>query len=278
MSRFAFACLLMVLLPTSAPAQAKRVETVAIKSGPLKLHALLFLPPGRGPFPAALINHGSSSSDESRRNRMSQAMSVSAVFVRHGYAVLWLFRRGTALSSGQGEPAGDVMARALARGGSPARNRAQLQALDSELGDVEAGLAYLRSQTVVDKQRIVVVGHSFGGTLSLLLAQKEPALCAVVDFAGGAGSWTLSPPLRERMLTAVRSSRVPTFVIHAANDYSLSPAQAFAAEHDRTGRPEQVKVYPAVGSDTEAGHAFIYNSIPVWEHDVFLFLDRHTRR
>lgn len=34
-------------------------ETVVVHNGPITLLALLWRPPGRGPFPAILLNHGS---------------------------------------------------------------------------------------------------------------------------------------------------------------------------------------------------------------------------
>ena len=34
-------------------------ETVVVRNGPITLHALLWRPLGRGPFPAILLNHGS---------------------------------------------------------------------------------------------------------------------------------------------------------------------------------------------------------------------------
>jgi hypothetical protein len=39
--------------PTDGP------ETVVVRSGSNTLHALLWRPQGRGPFPAILLNHGS---------------------------------------------------------------------------------------------------------------------------------------------------------------------------------------------------------------------------
>jgi len=34
-------------------------QTVEVRSGTLTLRALLWRPPGKGPFPAILLNHGS---------------------------------------------------------------------------------------------------------------------------------------------------------------------------------------------------------------------------
>ena len=39
-------------------------ETVAVHNGPVTLHALIWRPQGRGPFPAILFNHGSGRTPE----------------------------------------------------------------------------------------------------------------------------------------------------------------------------------------------------------------------
>src|SRR5215831_10623727 len=72
-------------------------ETVVVQSGALKLRGLLWLPAGRTPFPAVLFNHGAGSPDPTK-----QPAILGPVFARHGYAFLYLFRRGAGLSSDQG--------------------------------------------------------------------------------------------------------------------------------------------------------------------------------
>ena len=98
------------------------------------------------------------------------------------------------------------------------------------------------------------------------------ALRATVDFAGAANSWEHSAPLRARLLTAVDQSHTPIFFIQAANDYSIAPSQALAAEMDRVGKPHRIKIYPAFGKTSDDGHAFVYGNVPAWEPDVFAFL------
>src|SRR5215469_17594532 len=164
--------------------QGQPPETVVVQSGALKLRGLLWWPAGRGPFPAVLFNHGSGSIPEPRLPG-----SLGPVFARHGYAFLWLFRRGAGLSSDQGADSGALMARALAEKGQEGRNEVQLQLLEVELGDVTAGLAFLRAQSGVDGGRVAIAGHSFGGQLTLLAAEQDTGLRAAVTFGAAAGSW-----------------------------------------------------------------------------------------
>jgi dienelactone hydrolase len=110
------------------------------------------------------------------------------VFARHGYAFLYLFRRGAGLSAGQGTNSAALMTRAFEERGQQGRNQVQLELLDIEINDVTAGLSFLRAQPDVDASRMACVGHSFGGSLALILAERDPGLRAIVLFGAAAGS------------------------------------------------------------------------------------------
>jgi dienelactone hydrolase len=201
------------------------------------------------------------------------------VFARHGYVFLYLFRRGDGLSGGQGVPSGDIMDRALAAKGQEARNQIQLSLLESdELADARAGVAFLRALPQVDTRRVAVAGHSFGGSLTLLVAESDTTLRAAVVFGGSAGSWERSPELRARLLAAVSRTAAPIFFLHAANDYSVAPAEALSAEMARLDKPHRVTIYPPVGRTPDEGHDFVHLGVATWEPDVFAFLDEHVRR
>lgn len=241
------------------------------------LRAQVWRPSGHGRFPAVLFNHGSYGTDDPLPP--SAPETVGSVFADHGYVLLWLHRQGTGLSSGQGTADGDQMARALRAGGVEGRNRVQLQLLEhEELNEAMAALSRLRAREDVDGRSIGVVGHSFGGSLSLLVAAQNPEIRAGVIFGGAAGSWNQSPALRERLLTAVERISAPILFVHAENDYSIAPGVALAAEMQRLAKPHALKIYPPFGADTRAGHNLIFRSVRTWESDVFAFLDEHLRR
>jgi len=198
------------------------------------------------------------------------------VFARHGYVFLFLFRQGIGLSRGQGTADGDLMTRAFAAEGVQGRNRVQLQLLDGEeLNEVLAGLAFLRALPTVDPKRVAVVGHSFGGSLTLVLSARDTTIRAAVAFGPAAASWEASPGLRARLITAVDNARTPLMFIHAANDYSVAPGEVLAAELDRLHREHVLKVYGRIGATAREGHNLIYLNVPAWERDVFRFLDAH---
>jgi carboxymethylenebutenolidase len=250
--RFAAA---VALLCVGLPAAAQ--DTVVVRSGALELRGLLWQPRGDGPFPAVLFNHGSG------QQTVTNTIPVGETFARHGYITLVLFRRGQGLSVGQGDMA------------SWSDDQSQVRRLETDqLSDGLAGLAYLRAMRRVDGRRVVIVGHSFGGALSLLMAERDSSLQAVIDFAGAAASWPRSLALRARLLAAAGRIAVPTFFIHAANDYSVAPGTVMDSVLAARGVRHQLRIYPALGTSSEQGHALVYLGIPTWEGDVFSFLGR----
>jgi dienelactone hydrolase len=252
-------------------------ELVDVRSGELTLRAQVWRPSGRGPFPAVLFNHGSYSARDPLLR--SAPETLGPVFARHGYVFLWLHRQGIGLSRRQGIADGDQFARAFKAEGVEGRNRVQLQLLEhEEMNEATAALERLRARDDVDARRIGVVGHSFGGSLSLLMAARDPEIRAAVIFGGAAGSWNQSAGLRERLLAAVASMSAPALFVHAENDYSIAPGSALAAEMQRLGKPHALKIYGAFGPDTRAGHNIVFESVRTWESDVFAFLDACLRR
>jgi dienelactone hydrolase len=266
--------LIAVVLASGAAVRqaAPSPESLIVKSGPLQLRALLFRPRGTGPFPAVLFNHGSYIS--AAPMPPDTAAIVGDVFVKHGYALLFLFRQGIGLSIGQGTADGDLMENAFKTSGNEARNRVQLELLDGEeLNEVTAALDALRARPEVDARRIDVVGHSFGGQLSLVLAERDARLRGAVLFGPAALSWERSPMLRTRLIEAARRAPAPLMIVHARNDYSVAPGRTIAAERQRLGKPHQLKMYPPFGANASDGHNIVFLSVPTWEQDVFRFLD-----
>src|SRR5258708_37393145 len=110
-----------------------------------------------------------------------------------------------------------------------------------------------------------------------MLTERDPAIRAAVAFAGSAGSWEHSPPLRARLITAVNRTTVPIFFIQAENDYSIAPAKELSAEMKRLGKPFRVKICAPVGKTTDDGHSFLFLKVDTWELDVFAVLAEYMR-
>jgi dienelactone hydrolase len=157
--------------------------------------------------------------------------------------------------------------------GQSARNQLQLQLLEGrEQRDAVAALTYLRGRPDVDPNRLALVGHSFGGSLTLLVAEREPQLRALVVFSTAGYSWDNSPELRTRLIASLSHIQAPVFFIHAANDYSINPGTAMDATLAQLGKPHRLKIYPPIGHTPDDGHAFPLIGVKIWEPEVFAFL------
>ena len=278
---------LLLALPPGAiavgqPSRSITPRTIVVPSGALHLKAFLWTPPGSGPFPAVLFSHGRSNDPQPHTSTLritEEAQILGSVFVKHGYAFLYLFRRGEGLSADQGSFIGDLLQREEAAKGEESRKHLQFVLMTTDhFDDVTAGLSFLRGLAEIDTHRIAVAGHSFGGQLTLLEAERDTSVRAAVTFAAAANSWDGSSELRERLLTAVGKITVPVMLLHASNDYSVEPGQAMAAELARLAKPHVLKIYPSVGQTSSDGHNFVYTAVALWEDDVFRFLDEHVRR
>jgi carboxymethylenebutenolidase len=257
-------------------------ETVVVPSGKLRLKAFLWKPAGPGPFPAVLFCHGSGGADADHTAGLSiteAAEKLAPLFLKNGYAFLYLFRRGQGFSADQAPFIQDILKRKEAAKGKEARQHLQFMlATRDHLDDVMAGLSFLEATPAINAKRIAIAGHSFGGQLTLLAAERDNTLRAAVAFAAAANSWERSGELCDRLLAAVDKATVPIMLIHAANDYSTAPGYALAGELERLHKPHLLKIYPPVGRTSEEGHNLLYLAIPQWEDDVLKFLDEHVKQ
>ncbi len=250
---------------------ASASDVVSFPSGSLTLRGVLFKPEGAGPFPALLYNHGSAPGMLSQ-----QAFdALGPVFARHGWAFFGPYRRGQGLSATAGPFIGDEIEAAKKRGGLAEGAAVMVRLLETDhLDDQLAALAWLRKQPFVEAKRIAVAGNSFGGIEAVLGAERE-SYCAAVDSAGGAESWALAPALQQRMTSAVRNAKAPIFFFQAQNDWNLAPTRILSAAMQDAGKPFESKIYPAFGHSHQDGHTLGYFGAPVWESDVFRFLNSH---
>jgi carboxymethylenebutenolidase len=262
----------------SAPPTAPQIADV--RSGDLHLKGYFWKPAGPGPFPAILFNHGSGADDPQHtagRTMAEAASDLAPIFLKHGYAFFYLCRRGQGLSADQGPFMQDLLKQAEAKG-ADARKQLHYQLITgSQLDDALAGLAFLKTAPDVDPKRIAVVGHSFGGMLTLLSGDHDRNIRAEVAFAAGAHSWRESQELRDRTLAAVRKTAAPIMLVYAANDYDTTPGKDISAELDRLHKSHSLKIYPVTGKTPEDGHSLLYLGISEWEPDVFQFLDDNVK-
>jgi dienelactone hydrolase len=216
-------------------------------------HALLFRPPGDGPFPLALIAHRSAP-DAVRRAQMPQPeyAALAAWLVARGYAVLVPQRPGHGATGGPylEEPGGCDDAD---------YSRAGYATADS----IKAALEYLRDQPFARSTGSVVIGDGEGGWGALALAGDDPkAISAIVAFAPGRGGHANDVPnqvcaphtLMQSASEFGEDAHVPVIWLVAANDsyFSLDLSKQMVNAFREGGDKVDFRVLPAFGSE---GHA-----------------------
>jgi dienelactone hydrolase len=233
---------------------------VAFSSGALTLHGFLFRPPGVGPFPAIVFNHGSEPLPGPKTGQ-------AEFYVRRGFVLFVPHRRGQGRSRDQGRPIGEYYDEK-----SP-DSPAFVDELVRQTDDVMSAIAYVASLPYVDKSRIAAAGCSLGGIESLFAAERGDGIVAAIDFAGASMTWKTNAPLRERMTAAARNVKVPVLFLQAENDFDTTPSRVLSQEATRAGKAARAHIYPPNGSGPEDGHAFCAGGAePPWGDEVVAFL------
>src|SRR6266700_2847438 len=134
-------------------------------SAKISLAGTLTLPPGKGPFPAAILLSGSGPHDRDESLVGHRPFLVLADHLtRKGIAVLRFDKRGI------GKSTGDYTNATTADFAS----------------DAEAVLAYLKTRKEIDPKKIGLIGHSEGGMIAPMVATRSNDVAWVVLLAGPA--------------------------------------------------------------------------------------------
>jgi len=234
--RALFALLVLGVLCTQAALAQKRFGAQGPESGADRMQqwlvpspdpdtaarAVLFRPPGDGPFRLALIAHASTQ-NVLRRAQMPQSeyRALAAWLVARGFAVLVPERPGHGATGGRYlEDQGDCDEADYISAG-----RATAEA-------IAAALNYLRGQSFLQPEGTVILGHSAGAWGALALAgEKVKGVSTIIAFAAGRGGHANDLPnqvcARHTLVATARefgkAARVPVTWLVAANDSYFSP-------------------------------------------------------
>jgi carboxymethylenebutenolidase len=252
--------------------QVSTPEIVSFLSGKLTLRGFIFKPTGKGPFPAVIYNHGSD-------KLPGTCERLGKFWTCKGFVFFFPHR------SGHGKSPGEWIVDLQQKFRGTETNRTVSQKHNIELHeranlDVEAALTWLKQQSFVDTNRIIMSGISYGGIQTVLASEKDLGVKAYVPFSPAAMSWAGNPLLRERLLQAVKKAKAPMFLLQATNDYNLGPSELLGAELRRKAPPNRAKVYPAFGNanDHMDGHGkFAIRGSDVWGADVLQFLSETVK-
>ena len=175
----------------------------------VRLQVTVMTPPGSGPFPLVILNHGSNDKPAREQERYHRSFGAY-YFLSRGYAVAMPMMRGYAGSEGQ-----QIYSHC---------NQEQVGL--SNAYDIDAVIDYMSAQPYVDGARVVVAGGSFGGWNTLaygVLNRRE--VKGLINFAGGAlisncPMEALSQDLALKHYA--QATRLPSLWLYGENDSKFS--------------------------------------------------------
>lgn len=151
------ALLLICFVRFTSVAQADEpaldAEPIRYKSDGLVITGIVSKPPGAGPFPLIVVNHGGFEPATTMGEVCKNLTRLGCVAIASDY-------RGVGGSEGMRE---------LAKG---------------EVTDVLSAIDHAETLPFVDRKRVAMLGFSHGGCISLLAAAHDDRIKAVVDFVG----------------------------------------------------------------------------------------------
>ena len=245
----------------------------------ISARAVLFRPPGDGPFRLALIAHATTQ-NVLRRAQMPQPeyRALAAFLVARGFAVLVPERLGHGATGGK---------YLEDQGGCDDADYAHAARATAE--EIALPLEFLRAQSFIRKDGAVIVGHSAGGWGALALGADPRSVSAIIAFAPGRGGHVNDVPDQvcapHTLLAAAgefgKAARVPVTWLVAANDTYFAPdlSRRLAGAFRSAGGKVEFRVLAPSGSEghwlaeTESGVA-----IATPELDRALKLDMPTAR
>ncbi|MBW5435491.1 alpha/beta fold hydrolase [Bradyrhizobium canariense] len=218
-------------------------------------HALLFRPPGAGPFRLAVIAHASTQ-NALRRAQMPQPeyRALTAFLIARRFAVLVPERLGHGTTGGR---------YIEDQGGCDEADYVRSGRLTAD--EIALALEDLRKQDFIRKDAAIVIGHSAGGWGALALANADPkTISAIIVLAPGRGGHANDEPNRicapHTLLAAAaelgKAARIPVTWLVAANDSYFAPSFSLALvdAFRRSGGKVEFRALPGVGSE---GHWMI---------------------
>lgn len=247
------------------PVLNEQVLMVPAHSGAetIQLETTVFKPPGDGPFPVVVMNHGKALGDPHNQSR-DRFIVVSREFVKRGYAVVIPMRKGFSNSTGTYIEYGCNM---TAHG-------------QEQADDLQSTLEFLQTQHWADTQRVLVAGQSYGGLTAIAFGTRHfPGVKGLINFAGGlkvhGGGCRWQDSLVQAFSTFGANSNLPTLWFYGANDQHFGPQLAARMRDAYVNAGGHAKLV-AYGSFRRDAHGMVATreGVDIWWPETEKFLQQ----
>lgn len=229
--------------------------------GKVELETTLFVPPGPGPFPLVVINHGKAFGNP-RFDPRARFVVASREFLKRGYVVAIPMRPGFSKSGGTYIDAGCNI-----------KSNGDMQA--EVLRDT---LVELRKLPDVDPSRILLIGQSHGG-LTVIAAGVHalPGVKGILNFAGGYKYTDLFCTWEKALLDAFQSygkTSIPSLWFYGDNDSYWGaelPKKMYEAYMSAGGKARLISYGTFQGGDAHVMFSS-QKGLPIWWPETERFL------
>ncbi len=243
----------------------------------IELETIIFTPPGKGPFPLAVVNHGSTGVGDNKaafKETWSDPWFAEFLNAR-GWMVAFPQRRGRGKSGGlYDEGFGEDRSR-----GYTCNTRRSLAGADRAMEDLAAAIEALRQRPDVQAGPLLLAGNSRGGILSAAFAGTNPEqVRGVINFVGGwiGEGCPTAEEINQTLFNKGSAFREPMLWLHGKDDYFYSiehSRENFASFESNGGKGVFMEI-TVPGRNN--GH-WVMAVPPLWEKHVSDYLDMIRR-
>ncbi len=249
------------------------LETGLIEDGrPIRLEAVIFKPDGAGPFPLAVINHGSTGRglDPAVAKQTWFNADLAELLNERGWLVAFPQRRGRGKSDGLYDE-GFSENRSF---GYTCDAGISLRGADRALADIDAAIAALRRRPDVAPGPVLIGGQSRGGVLAVAWAGLHPEqISGVINFVGGwlGEGCSSASAVNGSLFERGARYRGPTIWLYGEADpfYAMAHSRANFAAFEKAGGQGSFLEF---GGAAKPGHLVLGNP-ELWSGPVGKYLD-----
>ncbi len=222
-----------------------------------------FKPPGPGPFPAVIMNHGRDSEQRANPARYRYP-DVARYWLRRGVAVFVPTRLGYGDSGMEQDPE--------FTGGCNSKNFEAAAAVTNV--QTLAAVDFATRQSWVNPSKVILMGQSMGGFATVVaMGAKHPSVFIGINFAGGSGGDAVNrkadPCSYHRLATTFEKAgkanggSTPMLWLYSENDNYWGPdiPLKWHKAYTSAGGKAQFVAFGPVSTD---GHTLLAKGMPMW--------------